>query len=106
MSWRLTSRRQDFVNLHGGMRSRIDPDEWVSPLVGELDLDQMMAFGASWSVSLEDGVRASAAAVHTFEDQVSTLIMCHSRWTASFAEGSHSLCEYCTNSVHIRKRDE
>ena len=106
MSWRLTCRRQNFVNLHGSMCSTIDPDEGVSPLVGKLYFDQMMAFGASWSVSLEDGVRAPAAAIHTFEDQVSTLIMCHSRWAASFAEGSHSLCDYCTNSVHIRKRDE
>ena len=88
------------------MGSRIDPDEWVSPLVGELDLDQMVAFGASWSISLEDRVRALAAAIHTVENQVSALIMCYSRRTTSFAEGSHSLCDYCRNSEHIRKRDE
>lgn len=106
MSWWSASRRLDFVNFHGSMCPRIDPDEWVNPLVSELYLDQVMALGASWSVSLEHCTGAPATAVHAFEDQVSTLIVCHPRWTAGFAEGSHSLCDYCTDSEHIRKRDE
>ena len=64
----LASRWLDFVDLHGSMSSRVYPEKRVSPLIREFDLDNMITLGASRSISLENRIRARAAAVHTLQD--------------------------------------
>ena len=70
------------------MSSRVYPEKRVSPLIREFDLDNMITLGASGSISLENRIRARAAAVHTLQDQVSSLVICNARRTTCFAEDS------------------
>jgi hypothetical protein len=44
----------------------VNPSEGVVPSVSELDLNEVVAPGASWSSCFENRVRAFAVAVHGF----------------------------------------
>ena len=56
-----------FVELDGAVGFWVNPNEWVLPSVCELDLNEVVAPGASWSSCLENRVRAFAVAVHMFQ---------------------------------------
>ena len=45
----------------------VNPNEGVVPSVSELDFNEVVAPGASWSSCLENRVRAFAVAVHRFQ---------------------------------------
>jgi len=79
----------DRVDSHWFARFGVYPQERVYPFIGQLNLDQMVAFRASRSVSLEDSVWALTTTVYLLQDEVSALVVRYARWTASFAEGSH-----------------
>jgi hypothetical protein len=69
----------------------VNPNEGVVPSVSELDLNEVVAPGASWSSCLENRVRAFAVAVHRFQQKSSALIPRDSGRAACFAEGFHLL---------------
>jgi len=69
----------------------VNPNEGVVPSVSELDLNEVVAPGASWSSCFENRVRAFAVAVHTVQQKSSALIPRDSGRAACFAEGFHFL---------------
>jgi hypothetical protein len=80
-----------FVEPDGAVGFWVNPNEGVIPSIRELDLNEVVAPGASWSSCLENRVRALAVAVNVFQQNFSALIPRDSGWAASFAEGFHFL---------------
>lgn len=69
MSWRqwsLLGGGFHFVEPDRAMGLWVNPSEGVVPSVSELDLNEVVAPGASWSSCFENRVRAFAVAVHGF----------------------------------------
>ena len=48
----------NLINPHGAFCFGIDPEEWIMPVVAELNLDQMSTFGTSRPVGFEDCIWA------------------------------------------------
>jgi hypothetical protein len=77
----------------------VNPNEGVVPTICEFDLYEVVATRATWSLRLENSIRAFAETIHMFQQKFTTLIPRDSGRAACFAEGSHFL----DNELRVQK---
>jgi hypothetical protein len=83
--------RLHFVDPDGGVCFRVNPKKWVRPVVGELNLDQVLAGWASRPIIFKNSVWAAAAAISSIKNKSSSFVPGSPRWAAGFAQSFHAL---------------
>jgi len=86
------------------MSSGINPEKGVLPVVGQFNLDLMIACRTARATWPKDCLRAFTVATDTLKNQLSPFVSSDSRRTASLAEGSHILLANFSFRLNRRER--